>query len=135
LLIIARLRNGISLSIDSTIIQDIFKLLDEVVAEDERIPGLIQLFTVLVAESIRSDHPSHEYFVERYQRGREMYVSQFNKLNLDTDRPDIDLDELASLIMAVMDGLQIQWLLDPGKVNIVATFKLFSRIVLTYLEK
>jgi len=113
---------------------EVFDLLEEVVAEGEKIPGLIQLFTVLVGESIRGDHPSHDYFVDRYRRGRSMYVDQFFKLNKTKVRSDVDLNELASLIMAVMDGLQIQWLLDPGKVEMVATFKLFSKIVTGYLE-
>jgi AcrR family transcriptional regulator len=114
---------------------DLLDLIENLVAENEKIPGLIQLFTVLVGESIRSDHPSHDYFVERYRLGREMYVTQFFKLLKNEIRPDVDLNELATLIMAVMDGLQIQWLLDPKKVDILKTFKLFSNIVVSYLKK
>jgi len=113
---------------------ELFALLETLVTENEKIPGLIQLFTVLVSESIRSDHPSHDYFVERYRLGREMYVTQFFKLLKNKIRPDVDLSELTTLIMAVMDGLQIQWLLDPKKVDMVGTFKLFSKIVVAYLE-
>lgn len=116
-------------------VSEIFRLLEDLNAQNEKIPGLIQLFTVLVGESVRSEHPSHEYFVDRYRRGRKMYVNQFFKLIKTEIRPDVDLDELASLIMAVMDGLQIQWLLDPKKVNMAATFELFSKIVVEYLEK
>lgn len=113
---------------------ELLKLLEELVTENEKIPGLIQLFTVLVSESIRNNHPSHDYFVERYRHGRKMYIEQFFKL-LETDiRSDVDLNELATLIMAVMDGLQIQWLLDPRNVDMVASFKLFSKIVVEYLE-
>lgn len=49
-------------------------------------------------------------------------------------RSDVDLKEAVTLIMAVMDGLQIQWLLDPEKVDMVKTFKLFSRMIVEYLE-
>ncbi len=114
---------------------DLFDHLDDLVTQNEKIPGLIQLFTVLVSESIRSDHPSHDYFVDRYRRVRDIYVREFLKVNKTEIRPDMNLDELASLIMAVMDGLQIQWLLDPGKVDMVAVFKLFSKIVVGYLKK
>lgn len=113
----------------------LFKLLENLVAENEKIPGLIQLFTVLVSESIRNDHPTHGYFVTRYRRGREMYVAQFFESLKTKIRPDVDLNELAALIMAVMDGLQIQWLLDPKKVDMVNTFKLFSKIVVDYLDE
>ena len=115
-------------------VAELFELLEEVIADGEKTPGLIQLFTVLVSESIRNDHPSHDYFVDRYRRGREMYVDQFFKLSKIKIRSDVDPNELAMLIMAVMDGLQIQWLLDPRKVDMVATFKLFSKIVVEYLD-
>lgn len=112
---------------------ELFELLEEVVAEGEKVPGLIQLFTVLVGESIRGDHPSHNHFVNRYRYGREMYVRQFLELNKTKIRSNVNLNELAALVMAVMDGLQIQWLLDPKKVDMVATFRLFSKMVVEYL--
>ena len=115
-------------------LSEFFVLLENVVAQNEKSPELVRLFTILVGESIRSDHPSHDYFVDRYQRGREIYVNQISELNMIRERPNVDLDELATLIMAVMDGLQIQWLLDPEKVDMVATFKLFSKIITDYLE-
>lgn len=114
---------------------ELFKLLEGLVAQNEKIPGLIQLFTVLVGESIRSDHPSHDYFVERYRHGREMYVRHFFTSLKDRIPPDVDVKELSALIMAVMDGLQIQWLLDPKKVDMTKTFNLFSRIILKFLEE
>jgi len=113
---------------------ELFKLLEGLVVENKKIPDLIQLFTVLVSESIRGDHPSHNYFVERYRRGREIYIKQFFRLLDPPIRSDVDLNELATLIMAVMDGLQIQWLLDPKKVDMVSTFRLFSRMVVDYLK-
>lgn len=112
-------------------VPELFKLLESLVAENEKIPGLIQLFTVLVSESIRGDHPSHDYFVERYRCGREMYVKHFFK---DKIRPGVDVNELSTLIMAVMDGLQIQWLLDPKKVDMSRTFRLFSKMITQFLE-
>lgn len=113
----------------------LFKLLEELVTDNEKIPDLIQLFVVLVSESIRDDHPSHDYFVERYRHGREVYIKQFFSLLDPPIRSDVDMNELAALIMAVMDGLQIQWLLDPAKVDMVSTFKLFSKIIVEYLER
>lgn len=113
----------------------LFELLEELTAQNEKVPGLVQLFTVLVAESLQSNHPSHDYFVDRYRRGRSTYVDQFLKMNKTKIRSDVDLNELASLIMAVMDGLQIQWLLDPKKVNMLGSFQLFSKIVVEYLDE
>ena len=120
---------------DHNTLPNLIEQLDDVVIQNEKVPGLIQLFTVLVSESIRSDHPSHDYFVDRYRRAREIYVREFLKVNKAELRPDINFNELASLIMAVMDGLQIQWLLDPDKVDMGAIFKLFSKITVGYLKK
>jgi len=115
-------------------IAELFETLNGVFAEDEELLELIQLFIVLVGESIRSKHPSHDFFVERYQRGREIYVQQLSTFSQTKIPSDVDLNELATLIMAVVDGLQIQWLLDPEKVDLNATFKLFSKIVVGYFK-
>lgn len=111
---------------------ELFGIVEHVWAENEKVPGLVQLFIVLVGESIGSEHPSHDFFVDRYHRRREIYTRQLSKIEAPVE---VDPDELASLIMAVMDGLQIQWLLDPEKVDLAATFKLFSEIVVGYMER
>ena len=111
---------------------DIFKALEDLVAENENRPGLVRLFTVLVGESIREDHPSHEYFVNRYEQIREAfkgYLSDVQQIS-----PDVDIDQLSALVFAVMDGLQIQWLLDPENVSMSETFSLFSKIMVAYLH-
>jgi len=113
-------------------VEEFFDMLGDIWTQHERIPALIQLFTVLVGESITNEHPSHDYFVERYHRGREIYVKHLLQANV---HPDVDLDGLASLLLAVTDGLHIQWLLEPDSVNLVSTFKLFSEIIVSYLEK
>jgi len=120
---------------DNLSLSKYFSLLEKLVAQNEEITGLVRLFTILVSESIRSDHPSHDYFVNRYGRARETLAGPFSTLD-DIEIPaDIDLNNLSTLIIAVMDGLQIQWLLDPENVSMSQTFKLFSEIVINYLTK
>jgi len=116
-------------------LQEYFHLLEELVTQNEGIPDLVRLFTILVSESIRSDHPSHEYFVDRYNRVRETFVENFSTLDDPNIAADINFDELATLIIAVMDGLQIQWLLDPENVSMSQAFSLFSKIVVSYLKR
>ena len=113
---------------------EILKLHQGVLIEEQKTPGLIQLFVVLVGESVRSDHPSHDFFVERYRRVREMYVEQFLRMNQPRFRRDVEPEKLATLILAVVDGLQIQWLLNPQKVNVQSAFELFSKMVAGYME-
>jgi len=120
---------------DGLSLAQIFEALEDLVTENEKRPGLVSLFTVLVGESIRVDHPSHDYFVERYKRIRAVFKGYFAEIfESDEIRSNVDIDQLSSLIFAVMDGLQIQWLLDPDNLKMDETFKLFSKIVGTYLE-
>ena len=76
---------------------------------------IVELFTVLVGEAIASDHPAREYFQVRYDHVREVWRG---RLELARERgeicPDVDTKALAPLVAAVMDGLQIQWLLDES---------------------
>ena len=44
------------------------------VEHNQTVPSLVQLFNLLVAESISPDHPAHQFFIERYQRGREQWI-------------------------------------------------------------
>lgn len=89
----------------------------------------VKLFTVLVAESISAEHPAHGHFVERYRKvrrrmGRVLRVGQASG----EIRQDVDLKLLVPIIVAVMDGLQNQWLLDP-EIDMLASFELFAQLL------
>jgi len=113
----------------------IFESLEDLVEKNEEIPGLIRLFTILVGESIRDDHPAHDYFLNRYSELRKGFADQL-MLFIESERlnVDVDVNQLSTLIAAVMDGLQIQWLLDPEQVSMIDTYNLFSKIVIDYLR-
>ena len=114
----------------------IFESLESLVAENERIPGLIRLYTVLVGESIRADHPSHDYFLNRYAELRTIFSSQISdKFDTGQIESSADVDKLAALYIAVMDGLQIQWLLDPESMSMSESFTYFNKIMHDYFEK
>jgi len=82
-------------------------------------PGIARLHCTLLAESTDPTHPAHEFFVKRYDRTRGELVDAFR--NAATQRrlkPGIDPELAASATLAVMDGLQLQWLLRPDAVDI-----------------
>lgn len=90
----------------------ILEALRGVVAENLAQPGLIRLFTTLSAEAINEEHPAHEYFQLRYAGARELLGEALRQGQQDGDvRPDLDVDMAAALLLAIMDGLQMQWLL------------------------
>ena len=96
----------------------------ELVEHNETVPGLVQLFTLLVAESISQDHPAHEFFIQRYQRERERMIQAIMQAQQAGEvRSDIPAETLVVLIFAMMDGLQVQWLLEPKKINMSGVFR------------
>jgi AcrR family transcriptional regulator len=94
--------------------QDLFTGLELLVAHNAESRNLVKLFTVLVGEAAVSPaHPAHQHFAQRYRYVAEAIASRMDaSVELGDLAPDVDRDLLARLLMAVMDGLQIQWLLD-----------------------
>ena len=78
-------------------------------------PGLVALFAVLSGEATAPDHPGHEYFQQRYIQVltliEEAVVEGQAKGDL---RSEIDPTEAARTLVALLDGLQIQWLYEDG---------------------
>jgi AcrR family transcriptional regulator len=87
--------------------------LRSVVASNMGQPGLIRLFTTLSAEAINPDHPAHEYFQVRYAAARELLTEGLSQGQRDGDvAAGLDVERASALLLAIMDGLQIQWLLN-----------------------
>ncbi|MGO2748106.1 TetR/AcrR family transcriptional regulator [Microbacterium sp.] len=77
-------------------------------------PGIVQSYTVLSAESITDDHPARDFFEERYTTLRREITEAFTELCSEEGVADRSAVSAASAaILAVMDGLQLQWLLHP----------------------
>jgi AcrR family transcriptional regulator len=91
----------------------ILDALRRVVAENLEQPGLIRLFTTLSAEAINEQHPAHDYFQLRYAAARDLLAGALREGQRAGDvAPEVDTDVAAAVLLAVMDGLQIQWLLN-----------------------
>jgi len=94
---------------------DALNALVDVARENAKKRGLVELFATLSAESTAPDHPAHAYFVSRYER----VVSEISTHFVETKeagllREDIDPHAAGRQWVALMDGLQIQWLLDES---------------------
>lgn len=79
---------------------------EAVVARNAAQPEIVRLYSVLEAESLSPDHPAHDYF----NRRQRVTLEGFAQLA----EPGVDGGALARHVLAVMDGLQLQWLRDPG---------------------
>jgi AcrR family transcriptional regulator len=75
-------------------------------------PGIVELFATLSAEATSPDHPAHAWFQDRYRRVLERGAAEFESRRAVGElRPGLDPLTAARLTVAVMDGMQIQWLL------------------------
>ena len=102
------------------------ELLLELCRQNEERPGIVRLFTILAAESVDDDHPAHDWFLARYSERRGVLVDRLaNAQREGTVDADLDADAVASQILAMFDGLQLQWLLDPAAVDMTAVFEDF----------
>ncbi|MCK6079401.1 TetR/AcrR family transcriptional regulator [Microbacterium sp. EYE_5] len=78
-------------------------------------PELLRLFAILAAESSAPGHPAHDWFVARYQRKASELANAFT-YDQTSGRIDAarDPQALGRLLLAVWDGVQLQWLIDPS---------------------
>lgn len=85
--------------------------------------GLAQLYTILSAEAVDRDHPAHEYFVERYNTVRTIFTEMIATAQAE-GRVSIAVpsEQLAAVLVAIMDGLQLQDQLDHDAVDVEQIF-------------
>lgn len=100
---------------------------EKVVAYNQTTRGLTSLYAIVSAEATDSQHPSHADFAERYRSGAQSATQLLRAAQEAGEvRADIDPVLAARLISAVMDGIQLQWLLDES-VDMVPLFEEFVR--------
>ena len=81
-------------------------------------PGIVQAYAVLSGDSVTDGHPAKDWFRARYAQLRLEVGEALREVCGDTPPSDQIVDDAAASILAVMDGLQIQWLLDPDNVDL-----------------
>lgn len=88
---------------------------------NSRRAGVVQVYTVLSAESVTDDHPARTFFDNRYSVLRGEVAAAFQVL---CEQEGITAPETigaaSASILAVMDGLQLQWLLHPQEIDLAA---------------
>ncbi|OQR59147.1 hypothetical protein B6E66_36735 [Streptomyces maremycinicus] len=93
----------------------LFQLIAEQTRFNVTQPGLMQMFALLVAEAGVDDHPAHAYFQQRYERVTTIIAKAIARgVETGVLHPGIDGLAVAREMLAVADGLQIQWSLSDG---------------------
>ncbi|MFD3378237.1 MULTISPECIES: TetR/AcrR family transcriptional regulator [unclassified Streptomyces] len=104
-------------------------LLDQLVEYNAMRPGIVQTFSALLGESVTEGHPAREFFTERYEAVR-ANMAQVLRAEYGQRLPSgLTPERAAPLLVAVMDGLQYQWLLAPESVDMPAAFRDFLTLL------
>ncbi|MEU6138930.1 TetR/AcrR family transcriptional regulator [Streptomyces sp. NPDC047081] len=92
-------------------------------------PAIIQTFSALLGESVTEGHPARGYFTDRYRQVRESMAAVLRTEYGDSLPNGLTPERTAPLLVAVMDGLQYQWLLDPDSVDMPGAFRDFLALL------
>ncbi|MFE5245547.1 MULTISPECIES: TetR/AcrR family transcriptional regulator [unclassified Streptomyces] len=94
--------------------------------------GIVELFSVVSAEATAADHPAHGYFVRRYENSvagaQRAYAQVRDEGAL---RDGIDPAASGRQLIALMDGLQVQWLLSDCATDMAGVLRAHVRAQLT----
>lgn len=92
------------------------------------VPGVVELYCTLSAEATTPDHPAHDYFVRRYRFTVGSLANTFGRAaERGALRPGVSPDSAARATVAMMDGLQVQWLLDRDSVDMAEELEVYLR--------
>lgn len=87
-------------------------------------PTIVNLFSVLSAEAGDPDHPAHDFFARRYQAlrmGMEQSLHRLQQRGALVSGTDPQM--LTVELIALMDGLQVQWVLSPDQIDMAAVLR------------
>ena len=94
---------------------DLVGALMAILRRNQEQPRLAQLFAVSAAESAQPDHPAHDYFRRRHHG---IHGEIVHAIVLEQGRGNIarelDPEALAVVLLALLNGLNLQRLLDPA---------------------
>jgi AcrR family transcriptional regulator len=101
-------------------------------AYNVRHPGIVDLYSRLAAEAVGADHPAHDYFEEHYRLARRYAVESFKVLAARGElRVGVDPEYAGLSFVALMDGLQVQWLSNRDGVDLVGLLRFYLQGLLT----
>ncbi|MGF3056445.1 TetR/AcrR family transcriptional regulator [Microbacterium sp. YY-01] len=74
------------------------------------------------------EHPAHDFFVKRRERMRSHLSSR--RFGTDEDGEEVSADDKVTMLMAMIDGLRIQALMDPHH-DVLPLLEVFMRVIAT----
>lgn len=94
-------------------------------------PGFVQLYSLLRADATAPEHPAHDHHREQYDQLRLFLTVAFDTVR---ERGELDSDEesevLAASLLALMDGLQLQWLYNRTAIDLQAIVRAYLKSII-----
>lgn len=99
---------------------------------NESIPGLVALYSVLAAESTTAEHPARGFFIDRFERMRRDFVAAFEQAkDRGGLRDGVEPRTAADGLIALWDGIQLRWLLQPDEVDVAGQLRAYLELLIT----
>ncbi|WP_328910010.1 TetR/AcrR family transcriptional regulator [Streptomyces sp. NBC_00234] len=105
------------------------ELLGSLVEYNAMRPDIVRTFSALLGESVAEEHPARDFFTRRYTQVRTSMAASLRAEHGEELSGGLTPERAATLLVAVMDGLQYQWLLDPDAVDMPEAFQDFLRLL------
>ena len=113
--------------------RDLLRSTIELVEYNASTPGVVELYCTLSAEATSPGHPAHQYFVDRYVATVTIMRRALEAMQALAElRPGVSPQLAARGIVALMDGLQIQWLLDRDSVDMAADLRSYLNLLVVH---
>jgi TetR/AcrR family transcriptional regulator, transcriptional repressor of aconitase len=122
----ARSRSAAGPPDDATVVG----LMRDAARRNHAVPGLVQLYSTLVANALEDGHEeARSFFGNRFAELRRFLAERVAaEQAAGRIRSDMAPEAVAALVVAASDGLQVQWLLDAD-VDIEASLSLLERLL------
>lgn len=104
------------------------QVLSTVLREEFTHPDQQRNWLAIAVAATNPDHPAHDFFIERRERLRAHLSS--GRLGTTRDSEELTADEKVTMVMAMVDGLRIQALLDPQR-ETLPLLETFMRLIAT----
>lgn len=103
-------------------------VLSEVLRDEFDDPSYQRNWMALAIAATEPTHPAHEFFTGRRERLRTRFTA--SPLPTSRDSAHLSADEKVTLVLALIDGLRIQSLLDPSR-ETLGLLEVFMTLVIT----
>ena len=89
------------------------RVLTGILQEEFAHPEHLRNWLAITIAATNPNHPAHDFFIARRERMREHFTSK--RLATTQDSEELSAADKVTMVLAMIDGLRIQFLLDPDR--------------------